>query len=282
MVTVPKNTYFKKGSRNRFVATKSLPLNQRTIAASVWGARQYVQDEKIQISRRTITKFQYQGRWADEYSSFVTSETKRNLYKDPDKFFRVMHSKPEWYAKKFIYRQPDRSVGKYIKAATLAANKLIYDQLRVYIAAPNVSGTPNISTGAYLTNMLISLNGAPIRSVAQLDSLDSDSVVDITNWSEYAGRAESVSFHYAKVGGIFYYAARMVRKKYPMLNFRFTFVRTATGARPRLVIGTKQTVNAKLQKPRDGTYDSTTGRRTSSYRAKYAGDSTAANPKPLR
>ena len=85
------------------------PLNIRTIKSAVEGSRQYVQDEKIQIARRTITRFQYADRWPDDYNSFVTSEKSGNLYKDPSKFFRVMHYKPQWYARKFIFRPRAKS-----------------------------------------------------------------------------------------------------------------------------------------------------------------------------
>ena len=273
-----KNIYFKAGSRNRSAASRVQPLNQRNIAGTLERVRQFVQDEKIQISLRTITKFQYQDRWPDEYNSFVISERKNNLYKDPAKFFKSMHDNPKFYNRKFIFRPLNAEYAKYIRLATIDAHRLIIEQLQRYIAARNVSGTPNISTGHYATMIQLAVDGRPLSSVSQLNNLTSNSVVSIMNTAEYAARAESVAYYYAGIQGIFYYAAKMVGKRYPMLALRFSFVRTNRGGRPRLLIGTSENVNYKLQKPRDGTYDSATGRRTSSYRAKFAPGSTAAKP----
>jgi hypothetical protein len=260
------------------------PLNQRTIKSAVKGARQYVQDEKIQISRRTITKFQYGDRWPDEYNSWVTSESRRNLYKDPEVFFRVMHSKPEWYAKKFIFKPVGAGLAPYITEAAIKAHKMIISQLREYVAAPNVSGSPNKSTGHYVSMIRLMINDDLINNVGQLNKINDNDQIKISNIAEYATRTEANAFHHAKVGGIFYYAASMLRKKYPMLAFRFSFVKPAGYAIsiPTLAIGSSGVVAPKLQKPRGGTYNHRTGRRTSTYKAKYASDSTAANPKRVR
>ena len=255
--------------------------------SGVLGARQYVQNEKIQIAQRTITSFQYQERWPEKYNSFVASETKNNLYKESDKFFRVMRSKPEWYARKFIFRPLDAQAAKYIKDATILAHRIVIQQLQAYINAPNVSGTPNTTSGFYASMIRMAINDVPIQNVSELDNLNSNSVVSITDVAEYATRTESNALYFAGVGGVFYYAAQYVAKKFPMLSFRFSFVRAGNkilgrsagpgSSFPVLLIGTRENVIFKLQKPRRETYNPRTGRRRGGYKPKYAPNATAAN-----
>lgn len=247
------------------------PLNQRTIHAAVNGARRYVQEEKVQIARRVITREQYRGRWPDKYFSYRRRETRNNLYKDPEVFFRVQAAKPEWYADKWIFRPLDEGAAKFIRQAAIEAHRLIIEQLQKYISAPNVSGTPNISTGHYASMIRIRKNNADLATLAQLDNLTGEDVVYLSGLAEYATRAESNAFHFARVGGIFYFAAQFLRRKYPMLNFRFSFVRSGNAvlgaprspgsSHPVLAIGTTQTVTPKLQRPRKETYNHRTGRR---------------------
>lgn len=221
------------------------PLNIRTIKSAVQGARQYVQDEKIQISRRTITKFQYGDRWPDKYNSFVTSETRRNRYKDPDKFFAVMHSKPQWYARKFIFRPIDDYASKLIRQATIDAYNLIIRKAQAY-------GT---ITGHYSASFQIRLDGALLSNITQLDVLNNDSVTQILNTAEYAGTSEKNALYFSGIGGIIYYAANMIKRNYPQLGVRYVYNRSATvGVRhkydvPVLTIGSRENVIDKIKKP---------------------------------
>ncbi len=221
------------------------PLNIRTIKSAVVGATQYVQDEKIQISRRTITKFQYGDKWPDEYNSFVTSETRNNLYKDPNKFFSTMKRHPEWYARKFIFR-PLYDTSKVIKDAVIYANSIIHQQSRAY-------GT---DTGYYGSSFKILNNGIPLSSLKGLDDLNGDSIVTFLNTAPYAATVESNALNIAKIGGVLYYAAQMVQKKYPQLGVRFVFSKSQyiQGANhiyqvPTLSIGSRERVIDKLSRP---------------------------------
>lgn len=240
------------------------PYNIRTIQASVRGAAQYVQDEKIKISRRTIRTLQSIGEWPDEYNSFVGSETKNNLYKDPEKFFRIMHFKPKWYGRRFIFRPLSDSSEK-IKEAVQFALEIINRQTPRYIAAPNVSKKPNVSTGAYGGSFKVAINQdgtggigglRVIQSAAQLDNMGPRSSVGIYNVAPYASTAERNALYYARVYGIIYYAAQMVQRRYPDLGVRFTYPKAADlpGAlakynTPLLQIGTRETVIDKITKP---------------------------------
>lgn len=221
------------------------PLNQRTIRAATKGATQYVQDEKIQISRRTITKFQYGNRWPDEYNSYVTSERRNNQYKDPNVFFRVMHKKPEWYARKFIFR-PIIDTGAVIREAVLYANKIIHQQSRLY----------GVITGYYGSSFQIVVDGRLMQSLSQLDELDGNSVVSFRNVAAYGATVESNALNIARIGGVLYYAAQMIGKKYPQLGVRFVFTPSqyVRGADhkyqvPTLTIGSRDNVIDKLTRP---------------------------------
>ena len=221
------------------------PLNIRTVKTAVKGATRYVQDEKIQISRRTITRFQYGDRWPDDYNSFVTSETRNNQYKDPDKFFVTMHRHPEWYARKFIFR-PLYDSGKVIKEATLYANRIIHQQSQAY----------GVLTGFYGSSFDILVNRVKMTSLAQLDELNGDSVVTFLNTAPYASTVESNALNIARIGGVLFYAAQLVRKKYPQLGVRFVFAQAqyVQGANhiyqvPTLSIGSRANVIDKLSRP---------------------------------
>ena len=221
------------------------PLNIRTIKSAVNGARQYVQDEKIQISRRTITRFQYADRWPDEYLSYVTSETKRNQYKDPERFFRIMHSKPEWYARKFIFR-PLLDSSDEIRQATLDAFRIIVSQASKY-------GTVS---GHYASSFEVILDNQLLANISQLDNLSNDSVTSIINTAAYAGTVEKNALYFSQLGGVIYYAAKVISKKYPRLGVSFRYFKSAyvPGANskydvPVLTIGTRSRVIGKLVKP---------------------------------
>lgn len=209
------------------------------------GAAQYVQDEKIQISRRTITAAQYRGSWPDEYNSFVTSETRNNQYKDPGKFFATMKRHPEWYSRKFIFR-PLYDTSDIIKEASLYANRIIHQQSRTY----------GVRSGFYGSSFEMRINGALANSMAQLDNMDGDSVVTFLNTAAYAATVESNALNIAKIGGVLFYAAKMVGKKYPQLGVRFVFTpaQYVQGAEhkysvPTLSIGPRTRVVDKLTRP---------------------------------
>jgi hypothetical protein len=221
------------------------PLNIRTIKSAVTGARQYVQDEKIQVSRRTITRFQYGDRWPDDYLSYVTSETKRNQYKDPIKFFRVMHAKPEWYARKFIFRPLIDSADE-IRQATIDAHRIVIDQASKY-------GTVS---GHYASSFRVLLDDQLLSGISKLDNLNNDSVTKILNTAAYAGTVEKNALYFSQIGGVIYYAAKVIQKRYPRLGVRFGYFKSVNVAGttskydvPVLTIGTRDRVIDKLVRP---------------------------------
>jgi hypothetical protein len=248
-------------------ASRIPPLNQRTIKGAIGGAIQYIQDEKIVISRTTLTKLQYAGRWPAEYLSYHTSENRQNLYRSPDKFFRVMHASPKKYKKKFIFR-PIADEVTDVKRATLDAMDIIEKKTREYIAATNTpkhpggKPRPSESTGLYASQFKVRIDGKLIRSFAELDEIDADSVVSIYNSLPYAARSEAIAVEYAKTMGIIYFAAKTISKSslYPNIGVRFRFRKPAEVPDvisfdgrvynvPTLEIGSRRSVSPELSRP---------------------------------
>jgi hypothetical protein len=239
--------------------------------------RQWVQDTKIEESRVRITKFQYGEKWPDEYNSWVMSETPRNLYKDPDKFFASMHRNADRFWKsKFIFKPLGGNDGAAIKEATEVALRTIRRQFQKYFQAPNVSGSPNIKTGRYMRQLNLLLNKKLVTSVRQLDGLTNQDVVAITNIAEYATATERNALYHAKVGGILFFAAKKIKILYPQLSIRFTYIQSSNpmfasigsyfSTAPVIQIGTHDTVSPKIQRPRQDTYNAKSGRRRFGYK----------------
>lgn len=220
-------------------------MNIRTIKSAVKGARQYVQDEKIRISRTTIATQQYADRWPDEYLSYVTSERRNNQYKDPAKFFRVMHSKPELYAKRFIFR-PIIDTSGVIRKAAIEALAIAVRQANMF----------NVISGRYVSSFKMYIDGS-LATIGDLDSLNSDSIVQIYNTAPYASTLEANSLLYrASIGGVLYFAANKIRSAYPQLGVRFVYTqaRYLPGvnhyyAVPVLTIGSRANVIDKISAP---------------------------------
>ena len=227
------------------------PLNIRTIQSATKGAAQYVQDEKIQISRRTITKFQYSDRWPEDYVSYIGRVSQQNRYDDPDTFFRVMHNKPEMYSKDFIF-EPIRDTTGQLAEATRLANSIVDQKAAEYVRQPD-----SVVTGHYQSRFTFRLDGELIKSYDQFDNADSDSRVYIYNTAIYAGTIEKNALYYTKIGGVLFYAANLIRKAYPDLGVSFTYWKasrvpgTYTNVYdvPMLVIGSKGVVTPEIKRP---------------------------------
>ena len=220
------------------------PLNMRTVLATVSGVKQYVQDKKIEISRHTIRKMQDAGRWSDEYISFVGSEGRAGRYPDPERFFTAMHNKPDWYARKFIFR-PLGGNGKDIREAVLYAYNMVIQQTRFF----------KVSTGFYANSLRIAINNS-LATLTDLNNINGDAVASIYNVAPYAGAMEVNKLYYQNIGGVIFYAANMVAKKYPQLGVRFEYKAAkslpGTFSRynvPVLRIGSRSNVVDSIDKP---------------------------------
>jgi hypothetical protein len=237
------------------------PLNIRTIKSATKGAAQYVQDEKISLSRDNIYRFYAQGRWPQEYTSYVGRISQQTRYDDPNRFFRVMHGRPDLYAKDF-YFQPIRDTSEQLAEATRLAHSIVDQKAAEYVRQPD-----SVVTGHYQSRFAFRLDGELIKSYDQFDNADSDSKVYIYNTAIYAGTIEKNALYYTKIGGVLFYAANLLRKAYPDLGISFTYWKaervpgTYTNIYdvPMLVIGSKKVVTPEMRRP--GRNHRSTGRR---------------------
>lgn len=223
------------------------PFNVQTVIGSVTRVAQWVQDEKIQIARRTITREQYRETWPDEYNSYIKKVATANLYKDPERFFRVMHNSPKLYASRFIFL-PIRDTSKYLKEATLAANSIILRQAKLY----------GRKTGHYFNSFRVELDNQLMTNTAQLDSLDADSFVVISNIAAYASTVERNAVYYSQIGGVLYYAAKRINRMFPQLGVVFAYM-NAEDARsigsyskypvPYIAFGSRASVADSITRP---------------------------------
>ena len=190
-------------------------FRSREFRGALEGAIQFVQDEKIRISRETIKTLQSQGRWPEEYNSYVISERRKNRYKDPDTFFRQMHKNPQFYNRRFIFR-PVVDVSLKLKEATAYASAIVARQANLFTKR----------TGLYLSSFKITVDGS-LATDESLNTLTDDSVVEIFSNAPYAGYLEAHSFYNPKAGGVLYYAASRVKEKYRDIGVSFSYRRSA-------------------------------------------------------
>ena len=171
-------------------------LTLKTSQTAIKGMAQYVQDKKISISKGTIRGLQNVDAWPEEYYSYVGTERRSNRFKEPDRFFRVMHFKPELFMRKFTFR-PIHDVSGILKEATLYANAIAHMQANLF----------RVLSGYYRGSFKIAVDGR-LATPTDLDNLTTDSVVQIYNAVPYASKLESISFLTAGMGGVLYFAAQ--------------------------------------------------------------------------
>lgn len=202
-------------------------------------AAQWVQDNKIAISKGTIRGAQSLGEWPKEYLSYHTSVNKRNLYKDHNKFFRVMKSKPQLFRKKFIFLNPVDASSSLPEAAKLAY-RLIQQQASMFY-----------DTGAYGRAFRMELNGELVSNLSAFDTLDAASIISFTNIVPYASTLDARALYVNKVGGIMFYAAKKVEKAFPEVGVLFTFVQGDYHkyALPYLALGSRGNLQTGITRP---------------------------------
>jgi hypothetical protein len=166
-----------------------------------------------------------------------------------------MSDRPQWWRKPFIF-VPLTDQSRYIMEAVQYAMSIISSKTAEYIRAPNVSGKPNVTTGAYGASFKIMVDRTPISNISQLEGISGDSKVQIVNVAPYASTSEVNALYHANTQGIIYYAAKMLRKSYPQLGVSFTYppARGVPGSlskyqTPMLTIGNFKIVSGKMVRP---------------------------------
>ena len=67
------------------------------------GMASFIQNQKIKISIEGIRKSQTEGRFPEDYFSYVTSVTAKNRSSKPEQFFRWQSNSPQYWNKKFFF-----------------------------------------------------------------------------------------------------------------------------------------------------------------------------------
>jgi len=229
-------------------------LNSVTVKGGIKKVALFIQDSKVRISKDTLTKLNGGTLPAEQYS-WVDSKTRNNLYKEPQRFYTTMLATAGAWDEDFFY-EPIQNFAVQIREASIEAFKIVYDKTREYIAAPNVSGKPDPPTGYLQSSYRIRIDGTDIASTNDLKTMGPKSTVSIINLAEYSSKAEVNALYYANTGGIMYYAAEMITRKYPDLGIRMGWVNADTvGGLPHkknlpvIFIGPKALVKAGIQKP---------------------------------
>jgi hypothetical protein len=240
-------------------------MNDKNNQGTIADIEKWIQSDKIASSRALINRFRSEDKWPEDYLSWVGKDNRNNLYRDSEKFFRVMAALPHLWPKTFTFR-PLTSDVEQLKEATISAIEIIHKKLVDYIDAPNTPKHPGgkprppESTGLYKRLLKVRLDGVLIKSLADLDNADQDSVVSIYNPVWYAARSEAIAVEYAKTQGIIYFAAQTISRVYPKLGVRFRFripsevpdvIPGASGIYnvPMLEIGSLNKISPELSKP---------------------------------
>ena len=207
--------------------------------------RLFIQSGKVNASKKTITKLQGEDRFSEEYTSYVTSITPNNRYADPANFFSWMERSPKKWDKKFIFIGAFDSNAR-IKQASIDAIRIAQAQTRKY----------GVDSGHLLNSLWPFINGRMINNpVEEFANAGSGPVFTLLNAAEYGATSETNALFYAKIGGIIYYTAKAIQRRYPELGVSYYYTEAAkVGAShkyqlPTLAIGPASTVTGGLARP---------------------------------
>lgn len=221
------------------------PLNRNTINQAIKNMQIFVQQEKVDVSRRTIRNLQASDRFSQTYTAYHSSLSAANRYNDPERFFRVMPTKPSLWRRKFFYIG-DREGASRIGEAAHYVMKLLDTKSRQY----------GIKTGFYRRSFEYYLDGSPFTNRARLQFTDPDSVFMAINTAAYASTVEAISLYSEnnRTGGVLYYAAKMALRRFPELGVKYSYQKAAIGLNhkydiPTLEIGSRENVFSEIVRP---------------------------------
>lgn len=224
------------------------PLNISTIRATATNAAAAIQRRKIEVARTVIAKQQYAGRWPEEYVSY-SGPVGRNPFKNPVTFFGVMAHRSKDYAKRFTFLPISESAMLQLAEAA----QYLYDIMT------SQSWKYGIDTGLYSRSFLMYVRSASgrrqVTSFGDLDQLSEEAVFEATNAVSYASTIESNALNIAKIGGVLYFAAKQVQKRFPELGVNFGYRKAEEYGfghkydTPVVTIGSRKVVRDRLVRP---------------------------------
>ena len=219
------------------------PLNQRTIKKAITNMQLQVQAGKVSASKTTIRKLQSAERFPVDYLSYHSSIAAKNKYSDHEKFFRVMKSQPKLWRRKFFYIS-ERLGSQRIGEAAIYARQM----------AERKASQFGRKTGFYESSFRQFINLVPFTNPARLISITDDDVYTLTNEAAYASTSEVNALYYARTGGILFYTAKMVQRKFPELGVSFYYMKAPIGVNhrydlPVIEIGSPSVVKSIFSRP---------------------------------
>ena len=203
-----------------------------------------VQSGKVESSNTTILKLQVTDRFSEDFTSFHSSISSGNEYKNPSKFFATMQKKPKLWQRKFFYisersnRMPD---------AVTYAMSIIDRKSTEY----------GVITGFYKRSFQTYIDDRVYTNPQSIYNASPDSIFTVLNTAPYASTAEVNALFYAKIGGVMYYAAKQTLRRFPELGVVFGYQDAAIGlthqyAIPYLSIGPKELMIGGIVRPGSG------------------------------
>lgn len=218
--------------------------------------RGHIQREKVFASKGAISKLQNKDKFPPnkDIVSYVTSLNPKNRYNSVTRFWAQMSISPKYWDKKFIHINAGQTAdNKQISEAARMAVNLVYTQTLKY---PRYDSRYYVPTYRLSSNLQSYVNGSITQNaVRSIEQSDGPAVFQITNLADYASSAEAHAMFYYKMGGIIFWAAQKVQRKYPGLGVLFNYSRPEEfGAShkydlPVLTIGPKDLVGTRWSRP---------------------------------
>ena len=196
-----------------------------------------IQLGKVKASRAELYNLQLQGRFPNDpyIVSYVATVNAKNRYPRLKRFYAKMLESPRRWRSQFIHMRTDTGTGNTVVAeAALMAYNLVYQQtMRNYPGKYTTTrnrryGPSNPGLTSYIHSFV---NGKEVRTATSaygaLLKSTGEAQFEITNTAAYASTQEAFAYMAAKIGGIIYYAAKQVQKRYPQLAVLFYYADSA-------------------------------------------------------
>ena len=183
-----------------------------------------VQDEKIKASMDWVRYMRNEGVFPEDPKqqvSYTTSTNQGNRYVGASRFWVAMDK--SWaknWKKRFIHVGSDENLTQRIADASEWAFNQVLIRTQSY---PDPSlGYPQ--TGTLLRNVTATVNNRNVDGGMRQAILRSEEtpVVHISNYAEYGSTAEARSYYSAQ-GGIIFYVAKQLQRRYPDLGITFYY-----------------------------------------------------------
>jgi hypothetical protein len=230
-------------------------VTEKNANVTALNVQTFVQQFKTQASTASIANLQSQGRWGNDFFSYVTTRTKKNEYKSYPRFVQTMNRYPKYWDKSFFFEQYIEQT-ELLKDAFIFARQMVVYQTRRYIRTANITDRwrGRSSTGWLQSNIRMYINYEQMTSSSQLDNLGADDVLSIMNTAHYASRSEAIAYYYhqSTLKGIMYYAAQRTQAKYKRLGVRFVYTASqyvGEAYHPRYPVPTITIGNRRIVKP---------------------------------